>query len=235
MAKSNNAAAATVVVSPNRKPLHEMREQPRDEQRASVRVKFREGAGQKVIAGQLVRARAASDDGWVTLAPVYESDVSRIQACVLTDEDRALWQSALSAHKRKLDKWISKWVDADETPESAEKTRREAIQTYPGSPEAEFFSVTGNGRGLPPFEAVEVVETGIAPPRTEAERQTAALIDRLMANGMGAGGGSDPRVETLQADNDKLRGAVAELTKAVADLRAELGVTDDTAKSKGRK
>ena len=253
MPKAQQQQQAPTVVSVNagHVPIHRREDPPRDERRAVVRVRFREGAAPTVVAGQRPKPAQADDQGWVTLKPCYLSDVPRIEA--LIESDTRSYEAALKAHKKKLSRFISEHIPKSANRENPEVIRliSELERRYTGSVEAEFYSITGYERGLRPFLEVQVVESDLDPPLSREERQTKTLVESIVGRigaREGQAHGNDAEIEELRRENAELRQTMAQMAerqeKILAALEAHAGEgqtaeeTPDKApesgKSKGR-
>jgi hypothetical protein len=203
MAKTQPQQTVVSVQAPRQNPGR-LTDAPRDERRATVRVRFRDGVGSKakVAAGLRIVAKDAKEDGWVYPPPIYESDVDELMALVETDA--RLLQTAESAHQQKFEKYCTKYIDG--AGPDADRQREDLARRYPGSVEAEFFSIAN--RGIFPFADVEVIKTGLPAPETEAERQMRALLDRVMP---AQGGASQGQIQALLEQNAEMRAELDEL------------------------
>ena len=229
-------------------PLHRREDPPRDERRALVKVRFREGAAPTVVAGQRTRPDQADDQGWVTLKPCYESDIARIEA--LIESDQATYEAAVKAHKRKFERYIARHVPktANRDDENVASVISDLRRRYTGSIEAEFYSISGDERGILPLLEVKVLERDLDPPMSREERQTKTLVQSIVGRAQAAAGGAEAdssELEELRRENAELRSVMGQLAEKVealataaqsnpaADEKAEKA-SDESGKSKGR-
>lgn len=203
---------------------------PQNERQARVRVVVAPQNGMSCLGHRLtqgeheilVYARDIDHDG-----PRGGSLRSRVRSA----QDRVLWDVAIESDKRQFEMWQK---------ENPAKTR----QQYPGSPELEFFKMTG-GRGLPPIVSMEVLDADLPPPETSegaADRHIEAMA-RSIAKAIVSDRGETPassaqvleamarRLDALEAENKRL---AAELAAKGTEKAADVADPKDAKSAKGK-
>lgn len=154
---------------------------------------------------------------------VYETDVPTWLSMVETEPE--MYAQAVRMYEDKLRAKVAQTlgiqvgtIPKDEAQWSDEM--RGVKQWWPGAPAVEFYQM--RMRGFLPLESVEVVERGLAPPMSDAERAQelqAATTARAIREALGPQHGASADVQALTA-------LVTQMGAELASLKAQLGVTD---------
>lgn len=155
---------------------------------------------------------------------VYESDVAKWEGMV--EHEPALYTQAVQQYEAKLRAMIARTLgmSIDKVPadEALFTDEMRAVKAWwPGHPAVEFYQM--RMRGFLPLASVEVVERGLAPPMSDAERAQelqAATTARAIREALGPMSGASPDVVAMMD-------AVAKLTAEVASLKSQLGIAPD--------
>lgn len=210
-------------------------DKPRLEARVRLRVTFNEFGsgwinpppcvaltpGWQMATGGICRPKGA---GPTVDVLVYESDVETWRSMIETEPE--LYVQACRQYEDKLRAKIATTLGmriADVPKDEAQWTdeMRAVKQWWPGAPAVEFYQM--RMRGFNPLQSVEVVETGLAPPMSDAERAQelqAATTARAIKEALGDGGGSS-------AELAELKQMIREQGRELAKLKKQLGADKD--------
>lgn len=225
------------------------RDPVRPEKRVKLSLEFLNYGPQNVVA-QCEPLGPGAIEGLVTMVPgkpdvpvevlVYESDLPRWQD--LVEEQQELWPIVMRTYEENLRVFMAGFTGKhlSDIPRlstrdswSDDMVMAEASAPYTCNPYAVWHAMVH--RGIKPFKRIEILERGLPPPRTDAERMQeaqSATIARSIREALGGTSSSVSGTDLNALIQNAVMAAIAPLQREVDSLKSQLGI-DTSGKKKG--